>query len=225
LRKPTVAAWAINQLVRDAPAGLDELLELGERLRHAQSRALSGAGGGSLKELLVQRRQAVEQLARKAVDRLGPNGEAQRDAIVATLEAALADEDAAAEVRGGRLVKDLPPPAGFGMGGFDIGTDSDVSTDVEAHKDEQQPKERKRAQQVVDDARGALRQANEELDAARREEEAAHEEVARLERSLTSARERADDAAERVRLADRRITRAQTELEEAEASLARLAVV
>src|SRR4029450_10780087 len=41
LRRPTVSAWLVNLLIREAPGQVRELLELGESLREAQQ-ALAG---------------------------------------------------------------------------------------------------------------------------------------------------------------------------------------
>src|SRR6266508_46216 len=43
LRKPTVAAWVLNQLARRNRREVDLLLDAGHRLREAQAGALSGA--------------------------------------------------------------------------------------------------------------------------------------------------------------------------------------
>src|ERR1044072_1658987 len=45
LREPSVAAWAVNQLVRTQRAATEELLDAGDALRDAQSDLLSGGGG------------------------------------------------------------------------------------------------------------------------------------------------------------------------------------
>ena len=42
LRKPVVAAWAVNALAREDPQGVKALIELGEELRSAHRRAVSG---------------------------------------------------------------------------------------------------------------------------------------------------------------------------------------
>ena len=44
LRKPSVAAWAVNQLVRTQRAAMQELLDAGDELRDAQSALLAGDG-------------------------------------------------------------------------------------------------------------------------------------------------------------------------------------
>src|SRR5918995_7060126 len=50
LRKPTVPAWALNQLARQDPRGVTDVVELGARLRDAQRRANSGGDAGPLGE-------------------------------------------------------------------------------------------------------------------------------------------------------------------------------
>jgi hypothetical protein len=103
LRKPTRGAWTVNQLARLARAELDELFDLGDALRRAQS-ALDGP---QLRALSAQRRQVVDALVDRALERTGQrNGsEALRAEVRSTLEAALADADVRAEVSAGVLVR------------------------------------------------------------------------------------------------------------------------
>ena len=44
LRKPSVAAWAVNQLVRTQRDAVRELFDAGDRLQRAQDEVLSGKG-------------------------------------------------------------------------------------------------------------------------------------------------------------------------------------
>ena len=46
LRKPSVAAWAANQLVRTQRSSVQELFDAGDALRDAQSDLLAGEGDG-----------------------------------------------------------------------------------------------------------------------------------------------------------------------------------
>jgi len=62
LRRPAVAAWAINLLVRDAPEEVAALLDLGAALDDAQRRL----SGDQLRGLTAQRRRAVNALADRA---------------------------------------------------------------------------------------------------------------------------------------------------------------
>jgi len=118
LRRPTVAAWAVNQVVRRDPKGADALLEVGDELRKAQRRALSGvSGGGGLREATDRRRKAVRNLLKGAeaiLHEAGRSSAGAVEAVQATLDAASTDETAGRLVREGRLAKELPPPSGFG---------------------------------------------------------------------------------------------------------------
>src|SRR6266498_1094600 len=68
LRRPTVAAWAVNQAARRRPELVTDLIEAGERLRQAQRRALSGLRGGALRTAGAERRVAIERLLAEAAD-------------------------------------------------------------------------------------------------------------------------------------------------------------
>ena len=102
LRKPTVSAHAVNQLVRERPGDIDELLDLGDQLRAAMT-----GDKGDVRRLTEQRRDLVGSLVAAELPA------AVRDDVTATLEAATADPDLGAAVRSGRLVKPLRY-AGFG---------------------------------------------------------------------------------------------------------------
>ncbi|BCB79976.1 hypothetical protein GCM10022251_08400 [Phytohabitans flavus] len=115
LRKPTVAAWLVNLLAIRRPDLMGELVELSRALRAAQ-RDLQGP---QLRELSAQRRQAVAGLvdeARKlglAADPSLTRAKLPLSEVENTLTAALSDEDVAAQVRSGRLVR-AAAYAGFG---------------------------------------------------------------------------------------------------------------
>jgi hypothetical protein len=123
LRKPVVSAWALDVLAHEDPSAIGELLELGERLRDAQRRAISGGDVEPLREATEERRRVVSELAGKAsaiLERSGSASAANADAVVTTLEAATADEEAGELLRSGRLVKPLRPPSSFGGEGLRV---------------------------------------------------------------------------------------------------------
>jgi hypothetical protein len=123
LRKPVVSAWALDVLAHEEPGEIDELLELGVRLRDAQRRAISGGDVEPFREATDERRHLVAELAGKAtaiLERSGSASAANGDAVVTTLEAAAADEEAGALLRSGRLVKPLRPPTSFGGEGLRV---------------------------------------------------------------------------------------------------------
>lgn len=121
LRRPTVAAWAVNQVVRQRREQFEALLAAGADLEQAQRRVLSGLGADALRAAAARRRELLEALRREAARILAEagRGAGHLDAVADTLEAASADRDAAREVGRARLERELPPPAGFGgLGGL-----------------------------------------------------------------------------------------------------------
>ena len=116
LRKPTVAAWAVNQLAHSSRRDVAKLLDVGEALREAHEALADGKGDADIRAATTKRRKLVADLTERAVALLGSGGEAQRDAISNTLDAAVADPDAGISVQEGRLAKELSAPSGFGAG-------------------------------------------------------------------------------------------------------------
>jgi hypothetical protein len=118
LRKPTLLAWALNQLAARDPDGVTALADAGAELRAAQRAAVSSErSAGRLKEATETRRAAVARLAvsaRGVLSEAGRPSDAHADALGAALEAASVDDGAAAALRSGTF--DRPPerPAGFG---------------------------------------------------------------------------------------------------------------
>ncbi|MGZ6826063.1 MAG: hypothetical protein ACXVGH_04675 [Mycobacteriales bacterium] len=114
LRRPTVAAWVVNTLVRREPALVEDLVALGAALAQAQQ----AGEGQQLRELAGRRRALVQELTATAVGLVGrPVGDAARAEVAATLDAALADPASAEAVRSGQLVRAL---AFAGFGGVDL---------------------------------------------------------------------------------------------------------
>src|SRR5947209_1507343 len=65
LRKPSAAAWAVNQLVRAEPDLVEALLGAGGELRQAHRQAASGKGAEQLRAAAEAERVAIEQLMRQ----------------------------------------------------------------------------------------------------------------------------------------------------------------
>src|SRR5436190_15057047 len=76
LRKPTVAAWALNQLARRNRREVDLLLDAGHRLREAQAGALGGADREAFEQARRKERDARSQLVRAAGKLLEERGRA-----------------------------------------------------------------------------------------------------------------------------------------------------
>ncbi|HET9250212.1 MAG TPA: hypothetical protein VFP13_09795 [Actinomycetota bacterium] len=123
LRKPVVAAWAVNALAREDPDGIRALVEMGETLRSAHRRAVSGGDVEPFRTATEERRRLVSDLTRGAgsiLERVGGATAATTDAIAGTLEAATVDEETAELVRAGRLTKPVRPPATFAGAGLRV---------------------------------------------------------------------------------------------------------
>jgi hypothetical protein len=113
LRRPSVAAWLVNALVRHRPDQVEQLLAVGTALREAQQ----NLDAEQLRELGRQRQAVIAAIGREArglARDLGrPISESVADEVEETLRAALADPAAASAVRSGRLTTSLRY-AGFG---------------------------------------------------------------------------------------------------------------
>lgn len=207
LRKPAVAAWAVNLLVRDGQLG--QAVELSAALREAQDE-LSAA---ELRQLGAQRRQLVASLVRRAAalaqERGAALSPAVRDAVSHTINAAVLDEAAAAAVLSGRLVKPLEPGEtdAAALSALVAGTlPHSAPTPAPARDDLAARRARKAAETA---AREAERAAS---DAAR--------ELARIEVQRTKAHERAERLHERVEELRAELDRMRQESETADAELA-----
>jgi hypothetical protein len=113
LVKPSIPAWAVNQVYwRHRPA-FDRLITAGDRLRKAQSSTLAGKSG-DVRGALDDVREALSELSRLAATELETAGHnaspgAMR-AVTATLEALSAYGTADHAPPVGRLVDEVDPP-------------------------------------------------------------------------------------------------------------------
>ncbi|HXA60505.1 MAG TPA: hypothetical protein VNW94_15205 [Streptosporangiaceae bacterium] len=105
LKRPTVSAWAVNQVVRDAAGTLEAVLEIGEGLRRAW------AAGADLGDWDRQRSRVVAAAVAAARELAERAGRPLRDQVVRevedTFQAAIVDVGMAEQVRAGRLVQPL----------------------------------------------------------------------------------------------------------------------
>ena len=117
LRKPSLAAWVVNMMMRHQGEEMAQVLDLGASLRQAQT----DLDGDALRELTRQRRQLTTAVTRQGRTLAGELGqkvtEAVADQVQDTLHAAMVDEGAAAAVRSGMLVSAL---SATGVGSVDV---------------------------------------------------------------------------------------------------------
>ncbi|WP_121252513.1 hypothetical protein [Nocardioides ferulae] len=107
LRKPSLAAWVLNLLVRVDAEQVDQVLSVGSALREAQA----NLAGDELRQLTRQRRQltaAVTTQARRIAKERGQRvTDAVAEQVEGTLTAAMVDEGCAGALRSGLLVTAL----------------------------------------------------------------------------------------------------------------------
>ena len=107
LRRPALAAWAVNLLVRQRAELVAQVVDLGDSLREAQSLLQ----GDALRDLAKQRRQLVAAATTEARRLAGREGQRLSDTAIRqvedTLQAAMTDRAAAEAVLSGLLAQPL----------------------------------------------------------------------------------------------------------------------
>ena len=204
LRRPSQAAWLANILSRQRPHRIDELLQLGDRLRDAQRRL----AGEELKDL-ARRGHAVvaemvadaERLATAAGQRPSPSALRQ---LQETLDAGLADQDAGRAVREGHLTIAL---SYAGLGSPTFGDGGAVDPDTSERRAAQQ------AQALRATSEKRIAELTAELQSAHRRRERIREQIGDLEHQLRQVRSQESDA-------DEVITSLEAAIAEANAGIA-----
>jgi hypothetical protein len=114
LRKPTLPAWALNQLARRNRREVDLLLDAGHRLREAQAGVLRGGDRDAFEQARRTEADALARLRAEAGSLLGAGASAAAlTQIEQTLRAAAVSEEGRELLARGRFVKPLEPAAGF----------------------------------------------------------------------------------------------------------------
>ncbi|MGH3624119.1 MAG: hypothetical protein ACRDQ5_20385, partial [Sciscionella sp.] len=200
LRRPVLAAWALNVLTHTEPDRVDELLALGEQARDAQ-RDLRGvdlrAFGARRAEILDSLTGEAARLAERAGHSLSSTAAEQ---VRRTLVAALSDQDAADRLRKGTLTKPIEY-SGFGVDevsesaasladpvprpapsrGKATRAEPEPAAPTTLEPTTAAPSRRKSAEDKRERWEADYERACRERDAAAEEEDAAREDVRRLE--------------------------------------------
>lgn len=226
LPKPSLSAWAVNQLWWK---NREDVLAL----RHAGvqvTEALTCGVASTLREANERRRSEVTRLANAAATHLREAGHASSAAtlrrITTTLEAIAAHGTGATAPKLGRLHDDLSSPGFELLTGLDLGPGRDASgggapkPEGEAISEASDRRraaaqaarvELQRSEEAVRTAEADLKQAEHDLDRTRAERREA-------ERALAEAERRARDVARRCEEAQQDVQRRTAALEEARRS-------
>jgi hypothetical protein len=211
LRKPTVSAWAINQLARRERMKIRSLLVAGERLRSAHAELLGGGRPAKVTEASDTEREAISHLVSSAAKILSDGGhspsESTLERVATTLRAAAVDDEERTALERGRLTRDLDP-SGFGPIGLTAVPTRERAKRGRARADDRDRDARRRKQA----AEQGLRALRDELRALSKAVTDAEGNVATAERNLRAAEKEARQAREKYERAARRLKEAEREL-------------
>ncbi len=196
LRKPSTAAWAVNQLVRTQPRRIEALFAAGDQLAKAQSQGLAD----QLREAAAAQREELAAIVGRAEGLLDSEGRPLAGGVLErvseTLRAAAIDHESRAQVEGGCLTRELQFT---GLGGFAAG--------ATPAQDRQDDATQRKLDREIKTAREQEQQAKQDLKEAQKE---LHQE----ERELAMAQRARDHGAEKVDRAEARLAEAAQQLDQ-----------
>lgn len=236
LRRPTVAAWAVNRLSREAGDDVGRLLDVGTELRAAWE------SGGSIGGLEQRRGELVALLLRAAGELAADAGHPLRDPalreIEDTLQAATVDPEVAEEVRIGHLTRSrrhagfvpagmpaawqatptplaLPRPERPARARRTVTERAREREEAEARRREERRRQAEEARLAADKAVAAMAEWEAEVGRAEAELNEIGTEAENLRSRLDATLARRTTVQRRLRVAEREHTRASRRAEEA----------
>jgi len=223
LRRPSVAAWTVNLLVRRRTDLVEQVVGLGDSLREAQSQLQ----GDALRELTRQRRQLVSAVTTEARALAADEGQQLTDAVTRqvedTLQAAMADPEAAVAVLSGLLTQ---PLSSTGVGSL---TDSVAVLPSRARESgesagrpsltvvREEGRERRDAEERLSVARASLQATTRRHEAQVKRRDKVRARVLQLEAELEELRNRVADLESQTDEEVERLSDLDEEVEEIEA--------
>jgi hypothetical protein len=211
LRKPSVPAWALDQLADRDPDGIQALLNAGTEIRAAQQAALtSDKHADRLREATTARRKVIDRLSALAAEILadaGHSGTTHEGDIRATLEAASVDGEAGDRLCAGTLDRAIAEVAGFGeiFGLRSVAHDSEPTP---------APDEDEGRNAAV--SKGEIGRARRDRDAAARKADKAREAATRLADQVGAMEARLEELREKHAGAESRALATELESKRAE---------
>jgi len=185
LKKPSVSAWAVNQLARQQPQEVAELVKAGDALRKAQRDVLAGKKGADVREASRAQHELADLLVDAARQNLAGATQTTAQRISGTLRAASTDPVAAKLLRKGRLSEDVES-IGFGPLLHVAPQRKGRSQPQRNRARERAAAQKKRKQEAVAEARKESVAARKAADKAAREAKRAQERAEAAERRAAS---------------------------------------
>ena len=206
LEKPSIAAWAVNQLYWKERGAYDDLVDAGERLRVEHRKLLSGKSA-DIRASEQAHREAIRAALGKIKSLLNDGGHATTEATLTsvqeTLEALPSDDPP------GRLVKSLKPRGFEALAGI-------PSTSVGA---------RSRSDAGQDSARNRPASSPLKLVRSASDEKRDRDDAKRREKEDRDRQERQREAEKELKAAEAAMLQAEDAVKKAEKSLGELRVV
>jgi len=211
LRKPTVSAWAINQLARNERMKVRSVLVGGEKLRSAHAELLGGGRPAKVTEASDAERKAISHLVSSAAKILSQAGhspnESTLERVASTLRAAAVDDEGRLLLEKGRLTRDLDP-SGFGPLGA-VATPTRQRAKGAGRRAKTADRDARRRRKVAEEKLRALRAELSELTKVAADADAR---VGAVRRELRAAEAEAREARRKVERAAQRLETAENEL-------------
>ncbi|HEY6772178.1 MAG TPA: hypothetical protein VI035_06975 [Solirubrobacterales bacterium] len=201
LKKPSRAAWLVNQLAVRKPDEVGRLLEAGRELRAAQEEMLAGAADREkLRGAASAEQSTIDSLlgTAEAIGREHGVGAQILTRVEETLRAASGDPDVAKAIENGRLQREQRA-AGIGVVGGAVARPparspkKDERTAADRRARQQQAKRRKEAERKLATADKKLEREQAKLEAAREKVEEIEQSVHDAELDAHAARRALDE--------------------------------
>jgi hypothetical protein len=185
LKKPSVPAWAVNQLARRREVDMRRLIRAGEALERTQREAVGGGDQKAFENARSDEREAVRKLRSEAAALLGADGHPASDAnlerIARTLHAGAATEEGRYALREGRLTEELEPRGFEAFAGVTPAPPRKRGASARARPRPREDGRLRKAREEATEARRAADDAERSAEKARREAERARQRAERLE--------------------------------------------
>ena len=234
LAKPSVSAWAVNQLFAREADRMQSLIAAGERARKAMQHTLTVGEAEALRDALQEQREQRNALRDSAAGILAEDlrapGQAILDRVTVNLDALALSPGAAGEAERGWLRDDLEPPGFEVLSGLQFAAQPDRRglRLVPPPAAKKPAEEEKVAKVTPEEERRRIRieKAQEKADllaaaaeTVRRDAEKAERDAAEAERAAQEAARRAESAREDAERIRRWAERAAADAERAEKDL------
>jgi hypothetical protein len=197
-RKPTVAAWALNQLARTHRRDVDLLLDAGHRLRQAQEGVVGGADRAAYEQAQNTERDALRRLTQHASELLGGASSQALSQISGTLRTAAVSEEGRELLARGRFTTPLAAE------GFDV---FGSLPSPPARSRQKPPSEKAKADEALKQVKARVRELEGQVREAEREAARLKGDWQKAERAAESARVAAARAEQELEKAQRRTRR------------------